>query len=126
VSVRCVSLDVEGVRIDLTVNPNSFACGDASDLPALHERIVEQMPRRKLTVEEAAHDALEAVEEMQGMLEDVREVSNVLDTREEMRDVRVALDNLRMVLAGIAAEVEDRRFRDKGGESDNEEDLLGP
>jgi hypothetical protein len=126
VSVRGVSLDVEGARIDLTVNPNSFACGDASDLPALHEHIVEQVPRKELTVEEAAHDALEAVEEMQGMLEDVREVSDMLDTREEMRDVRVALDNLWMVLAGIAAVEEDRRLRDKGGESDEEEDLLGP
>jgi hypothetical protein len=44
---------------------------------------------------------------MQGVLERVREASDVLDTQEEMRDVRVALDNLWMVLAGIAAAEED-------------------
>ncbi len=125
VSVRGVSLDVEGAWIDLRVDPNSFACGDASDLRALHGRIVEQMPRRELTVEEAANDALEAVEEMQGMLEKVREVSDVLDTREEMREVRVALENLWMVLAGIAAVEEDRRLRGKDVGSD-EEDIPAP
>ena len=126
VSVRGVSLDVEDTWIDLRVDPNSFACGDASDLPALHERIVRELPRRLITVEEAANEAINTVEDMQGMLEDVREVSDMLDTREEMRDVRVALDNLWMVLAGIAAVEEDRRLRGKGGESNEEEDLLGP
>ena len=121
VSVRGVSLDVEDAWVDLTVDPNSFACRDASDLRALHERIVEQMPKRELTVEEAANDALEAVEEMQGMLEDVREVSDVLDAREEMRDVRVALENLWMVLAGIAAAEEDRRLKGEDGGSDRGE-----
>jgi hypothetical protein len=122
VSVRGVSLDVEGAWVDLTVDPNSFACRDASDLGALHERIVEQMPKRELTVEEAANEALEAVEEMQGILEDVREVSGTLDTREEMRDVHVALENLWMVLAGIAAVEEDRRLKGEDSESDWGED----
>ena len=126
VNVRGVSLDVEDAWIDLTIDPNSFACVDASDLRALHERIVEQIPRRQITVEEAANDALEAVEEMQGVLEDVREVSDVLDTQEEMRDVRVALENLWMVLAGIAAVEEDRRLRGKDVGSDDGEDTLGP
>jgi hypothetical protein len=126
VNVRGVSLDVEDAWIDLTMDPNSFACVDASDLRALHERIVQQIPRRQITVEEAANDALEAVEEMQGMLESVREISDSLDTQEEMRDVRVALENLWMVLAGIAAVEEDRRLRGNDGESDEEEDLLEP
>ncbi len=126
VSVRGVSLDVEDAWVDLTVDPNSFACRDASDLRALHERIVEQMPKRELTVEEAANEALEAVEEMQGILEDVREVSGTLDTREEMRDVHVALENLWMVLAGIAAVEEDRRLKGEDGESDEEEDTPAP
>jgi hypothetical protein len=112
--------------VDLRVDPDSFACRDASDLRALHERIVEQMPKRELTVEEAANEALEAVEEMQGMLEDVREVSDVLDTREEMRDVHVALENLWMVLAGITAVEEDRRLRSGDDESDEEEDTPVP
>jgi len=126
VSVRGVSLDVEGAWVDLTVDPNSFACRDASDLRALHERIVEQMPKRELTVEEAANEALEAVEEMQGMLEDVREVSDVLDAREEMREVHAALDNLWMVLAGIAAVEEDRRLSSEDGGSDRSEDPPAP
>lgn len=126
VSVRGVSLDVEGAWVDLTVEPNSFACRDASDLRALHERIVEQIPKRELTVEEAANEALEAVEEMQGILEDVREVSEVLDTQEEMREVRAALENLWMVLAGIAAVEEDRRLSSEDNESDRGEDPPAP
>ncbi len=112
--------------MDLRVDPDSFACRDASDLRALHERIVEQMPKRELTVEEAANEALEAVEEMQGVLEDAREVSDVLDAREEMRDVHVALENLWMVLAGITAVEEDRRLRSGDDESDEEEDTPVP
>jgi hypothetical protein len=73
-------------------------------------------------VEEAANEALEAVEEMQGMLEDVREASEVLDTQEEMREVRVALEKLWMVLAGIAAVEEDRRLKGEDSESDRGED----
>lgn len=125
-SVRGVSFDVEGAGIDQTVDPNTFACGDTSDLRALHERIVEQMPRKELTVEKVANDALEAVEEMQGTLEGVREVSDVLDTREEMRDVHVALENLWMVLAGIAAVEEDRRLRGEDGKDNREEDTPAP
>jgi hypothetical protein len=126
VSVRGVSLDVEDVWVDLTMDPNTFACRDASDLRSLHERIVEQMPKRELTVEEAANDALEAVEEMQGILEDVREVSDILDTREEMRDVHVALENLWMVLAGIAAAEEDQKLRDEEGTRVEGEDTPEP
>jgi hypothetical protein len=126
VNVRGVSLDVEDAWIDLTMDPNSFACVDASDLRALHERIVEQIPRRQITVEDAANDALEAVEEMQGMLESVREISDSLDTQEEMRDVRVALENLWMVLAGIAAVEEDRRLRGKDVGNDDGEDTPAP
>ncbi|HZY56571.1 MAG TPA: hypothetical protein VFE09_02090 [Rubrobacteraceae bacterium] len=126
VSVRGVSLDVEGVWVELTVDPNSFACRDASDLRALHERIARELPKRELTVEEAANEALEAVEEMQGMLEDVREVSEVLDTQEEMREVRVALENLWMMLAGIAAVEEDRRLKGEDGGSNKGEDGAPP
>jgi hypothetical protein len=121
VSVRGVSLDVEGARVDLTVDPSSFACRDASDLRALHERIARELPKWELTVEEVANEALDAVEEMQGMLEDVREVSEVLDTQEEMRDVRIALEKLWMVLAGIAAAEEDRRLKGEDGGSDRGE-----
>ena len=121
VGVRGVSLDVEGAWIDLTVDPNSFACGEASDLRALHERIVRELPRRNLTIEEAANEALNTVEEMQGMLEGVREIPASLDAQEEMRDVRVALDNLWMVLAGITAAEEDRRLRgERGGGGDKD------
>jgi hypothetical protein len=126
VSVRGVSLDVEDAWVDLTVDPNSFACRSASDLRALHERIAEQMPKRELTVEEAANDALEAVEEMQGILEDVREVSEVLDTQVEMREIRVALDSLWMVLAGIAAAEEDQKLRDEEGRRVEGEDTPEP
>lgn len=126
VSVRGVSLDVEGAWVDLTVDPSSLACRDASDLRALHERIARELPKWELTVEEAANEALEAVEEMQGMLEDVREVSEVLDTQEEMRDVRVALENLWMVLAGIAAAEEDQRLKSEDSGSDRGEEPPAP
>jgi hypothetical protein len=45
VSVRGVSLDVEGARVDLTVDPSAFARRDASDLRALHERIARELPK---------------------------------------------------------------------------------
>ena len=122
VSVRGVSLEVEGEWVDLMVDTNSLACEDSSDLRALHERIARELPKRELSVEEAANEALEAVEEMQGMLEDVREISDVLDTQEEMRDVRVALENLWMVLAGIAAAEEDRSLKSGDSGSDEEKD----
>ena len=63
---------------------------------------------------------------MQGMLEDVREVSDVLDTQEEMREVRAALENLWMVLAGIAAAEEDRRQKGEDEGSDRSEDPPAP
>jgi hypothetical protein len=122
VSVRGLSLEVEGVWVDLRVDTNSLACEDFSDLRALHEHIARELPKRKLSVEEAANEALEAVEEMQGMLEDVREISDVLDTQEEMRDVRAALENLWMVLAGIAAAEEDRRLKGEDSGSDEDKD----
>jgi hypothetical protein len=52
---------------------------------------------------------------MQGKLESVRKVCDALDTRQKMRDVRGAVDNLWMVLAGIAATEQDRRFRGEDG-----------
>jgi|SRR5215211_3135165 hypothetical protein len=115
VRVRGASLEFPDQRVDTRVALRLLACEDTSDLRALHERIVGELPRRRLSVEEAANGALEAVEEMQGMLEGVREVSDVLDTREEMREVRAALENLWMVLAGIAAVEEDRRLRYEEG-----------
>ncbi len=105
------SLESARRRVDISVDVRSLACEDADDLRALHERIARELPRREVSVEEAANEALEAVEEMQGVLERVREISDALDTQKEMRDVRVGLDNLWMVLAGIAAAEEDRRSR---------------
>jgi hypothetical protein len=109
--VRGASPESPHQRADISVDVRSLACEDAEDLRALHERIAKELPRREVTAEEAANEALEAVEEMQGVLEGVREVSEALDTQEEMQNVRVALDNLWMVLAGIAAAEEDRRSR---------------
>ncbi len=109
--VRGASLESSHQRADISVDLRSLACEDADDLRALHERIARELPRREVSAEEAANEALLAVEEMQGVLERVREVSDALDTQEEMQDVRVALDNLWMVLAGIAAAEEDRRSR---------------
>ena len=115
VRVRGASIESPNRRVDTRVALRSLACEDTDDLRALHERIVGELPRRRLSVEEAANGSLEAVEEMQGMLEGVREISDVLDTREEMREVRAALENLWMVLAGIAAVEEDRRLRHESG-----------
>ena len=126
VSVRGVSLELPDQRVDTRVDLRSLAREDTSDLRALHERIVEELPKRQLNVEEAANKALEAVEEMQGMLEGVREVSDVLDTRQEMREVRAALENLWMVLAGIAAVEEDRRLRYEEGRSPESKDTPEP
>jgi hypothetical protein len=109
--VRGTSLESSHRRVDISVDVRSLACEDAVDLRALHERIARELPRREVTVEEAANKALEAVEEMQGVLERVREISDVLDTQEEMRNVHMVLDNLWMVLAGITAAEEDRRSR---------------
>lgn len=82
---------------------NSFACKDTSELRALHDRIVRQLPKRQLTAFEAATEALEHVEEMQAALEDVREVSDHLDLLEEIRDAQAVLHDSWMTLGGIAA-----------------------
>jgi hypothetical protein len=111
VRVSGTSLESSHQRVDISVDVRSLACEDADDLRTLHERIARELPRREVSVEESANQALEAVEEIQGVLERVREISDALDTQEEMRNVRVALDNLWMVLAGIAAAEEDRRSR---------------
>jgi hypothetical protein len=111
VRVRGASLKSPDRRVDTRVPLRLLACKDASGLHDLHKRIAGELPRRRLNVEEATNEALEAVEEIQGVLEGVREISDVLDTREEMREVRAALENLWMVLAGIAAVEEDRRLR---------------
>lgn len=103
VNVRGVSLDLQDAQLDLMVDPNSFACKDASDLRALHDRIVRQLPKRQLTAFEAATEALEYVEEMQATLENVREVSDHLDVLEEIRDTQTVLQDLWMALGGIAA-----------------------
>jgi hypothetical protein len=109
--VSGTSLESPQRRADISVDVRSLACENADDLRTLHEHIARELPRREVTVEQAANEALEAVEEIQGVMEKVREVSDALDTQEEMRNVRVALDNLWMVLAGIAAAEEDRRSR---------------
>jgi hypothetical protein len=69
---------------------------------------------------------LKAEEEMQGMLESVRRVSDALDTQEEMRNVRVSLYNLGMVLAGIATAEQNRRFSGEDGGSIECQDTLKP
>jgi len=126
VSVRGASLDLPDQRVSTRVPLRSLACEDTDDLRALRERIVKDLPKREISVEEAADEALEAVEEMQGVLEGVREISDVLDTGEEIRKVRVALENLWMVLAGIAAVEEDRRLRYEEGRSAEGEDTPEP
>ena len=109
--VSGTSLQASQQRADISVDVPSLACENADDLRTLHERIARELPRREVTVEEAANEALEAVEDMQGVLEKVREISDVLDTQEEMQNVRTELDNLWMVLAGIVAAEEDYRSR---------------
>jgi hypothetical protein len=114
VRVRGVSLDLQDTWIDLIVDPNSLACKDTSDLRALHDRIVRQLPKRQLTAFEAASEALEHVEEMQAALEDVREVSDHLDVLEEIRDAQAALHDLWMALGGIAATEDPASGNEKG------------
>lgn len=110
VRVFGISLDLEDERVDITVDLRSLVCDNTEDLRALHERIVRELPKRELTVEEAANEALYVVEEMKEMLEGVREVSDAYEVREEMNDVHTALENLWMALSGIAASEEDRRL----------------
>jgi hypothetical protein len=111
VRVFGVSIDLEDEQVDISVDLRSLACENTYDLRALHERIVRELPKRELGVEEAANDALYVVEEMREMLEGVRELSDAFEVREETRDVEAALENLWMALSGIAALEEDRRLR---------------
>jgi hypothetical protein len=115
VRVFGVSVDLEDEQVNLTVDLRSLACENPGDLRLLHERIVRELPRRDLSVEEAANEALDVVEEMQGMLGGVRELSDAFEVREEIRDVHEALENLWVALGGIAISEEDRRL---GGEQD--------
>ena len=114
-----VSIDLEDEQVDITVDLRSLACEDTGDLRALHERIVRELPKRGLSVEEAAIEALEVVEEMREMLEGVRELSDAFEVREEIKDVETTLENLWMALGGIAVAEEDRRL---GGEEQGQGD----
>jgi hypothetical protein len=116
VRVFGVSMDLEDEQVNLTVDLRSLACNNAEDLRALHERIVRELPKRDLSVEEAATEALDVVEEMRVMLEGVRELSDAFEVREEIGDVHETLENLWVALGGIAASEEDRRL---GSEEDS-------
>jgi hypothetical protein len=126
VSVRGVSLVSPDQEVDVTMDVGSLACEGADDLRALHQRAVRELPKRKIAMEEAANLGIVAMEEMRRIVESMREISDALDTWEEMRDLRVALDNLSMVLAGIAAAEQDRRFRGEDSESTEGQDTLKP
>lgn len=115
VRVGAVPIDYPEQYVDIHVDVRSLACEDTDDLRALHQRIVKEIPKRHLTVEQAATEALDTVEEMQAMLEAVREVSDPFDAREEIHDVHETLDNLWTALAGIAAIEEERRLRGDAG-----------
>jgi hypothetical protein len=119
VRVFGVSLDLEDEQVDITVDLRSLACENTEDLRALHERIARELPKRELSVEEAANEALDIVEEMRAMLEGVRELSDAFEVREEISDVDAAHENLWMALGGIAAAEEDRRL---GGEEQGQGD----
>jgi hypothetical protein len=74
IRVLGVSLDLYDERVALKVDvafPRSRE--RRKDLRALRERIVRELPKRYLSTEEAASEALGVVEEMQGMLESARE-----------------------------------------------------
>jgi hypothetical protein len=119
VRVFGVSIDLEDEQVDISVDLRSLACEDTDDLRALHERIVRELPKRELTTEEAAIEALGLVEEMKDMLEGVREVSDAFEVREEIGDLNAALENLWMALGSVAAAEEDRRLRgEEEGQSD--------
>jgi hypothetical protein len=111
VRVFGVSIDLEDEQVDVSVDLRSLVCEDTDDLRAVHKRIVRELPKRELGVEEAATEALYVVEEMREMLEGVRELSEVFEVREETRDVDAALENLWMALSGIATVEEGRRLR---------------
>ena len=112
-----VSIDLEDEQVDISVDLRSVACENASDLHALHERIVREVPKRELTSQEAANEALDVIEEMREMLEEVRELSDAFEVREEIGDVEAALEKLWIALGGIAAAEEDRRL---GGDEDGQ------
>ena len=126
VSVRGVSLVSPDQAVDVSVDVRSLVCEDADDLHALHQRAVRELPKREIAMEEAANMGIVAVEEMRGIVESMREISDALDTWEEMRDLRLALDNMSMVLAGIAAVEQDRRFRGEDSGSTEVQDTLRP
>jgi hypothetical protein len=126
VSVRGVSQVSPDHVVHVSVDVRSLVCEDADDLRALHQRAVRELPKRKIDMEEAANVGIVAMEEMRGIVESMREISDTLDTWEEMRDLRVALDNLSMVLAGIAAAEQDRRFRGEDSGSTEGQDTLKP
>jgi hypothetical protein len=126
VIVRGVSLVSSDQEVDVSVDVRSLACEGADDLRALHQRAVLELPKRKIAMEAAANVGIVAVEEMRGTVESMREISDALDTWEEMRDLRVVLDNLSMVLAGIAAAEQDRRFRGEDSGSTEGQDTLKP
>jgi hypothetical protein len=116
VRVFGVSMDLEDEQVNLTVDLRSLACNNAEDLRVLHERIVRELPKKDLSVEEAATEALDVVEEMRVMLEGVRELSDAFEVREEIHDVHETLENLWVALGSIAASEEDRRL---GSEEDS-------
>jgi hypothetical protein len=117
------SIDLEDEHVDVRVDLRSLVCDDTDDLRALYGRIVRELPKRELGVEEAANEALYVVEEMREMLEGVRELSDAFEVREETRDVDAALENLWMALSGIAALEEDQRLRGEDeGTSDGSDD----
>jgi metal-sulfur cluster biosynthetic enzyme len=87
-------LDLEDERVDITVDLRSLACENTEDLRAMHERIVRELPKKDLNVDEAANEALEVVEEMREMIEGVRELSDAFQVRKEIRDVATALGPL--------------------------------
>jgi hypothetical protein len=119
VRVFGVSIDLEDERVDISVDLRSLACENADDLRALHERIVRELPKRDLTVEEAVNEALDSVQEIREMFEGVRELSDAFEVREEIKDVDAALENLWMALGGIAAAEEHRRLRrEEDGQGD--------
>jgi hypothetical protein len=111
VRVFGISIDLEEEQVDISVDLRSLACDDTDELRALNERIVRELPKRELGVEEAASEALYVVEEMREMLEGVRELSDAFEVREETRDVEASLENLWMALSGIAALEEGGKVR---------------
>jgi hypothetical protein len=109
--VRGNSLESSRRQVDISVDVRSLACETRTTFAPCTSAALGSCPGGRSTVEEAANEALEAVEEMQGALERVHEISNALDTQRDMRNARMALDNLWMGQAGIAAAEEDLRSR---------------